>query len=46
MPAELARPEFATAIGLLLYTHRIQARKAGEEQGLRQKLRSIFAGSY
>jgi cell division protein FtsA len=46
MPAELARPEFATAIGLLLYTHRIQARKAGDEQGLRQKLRSIFAGSY
>ena len=46
MPAELARPEFATAIGLLLYTHRTQARKASEEQGLKQKLRSIFAGSF
>jgi cell division protein FtsA len=46
MPMELARPEFAAAIGLLLYTHRVQARKASEEQGLRQKLRSIFAGTY
>jgi cell division protein FtsA len=46
MPVELARPEFAAAIGLLLYTHRTQARKASEEQGLKQKLRSIFAGSF
>jgi len=46
MPAELAKPEFATAIGMLLYTHRTQVRKASEEQGLRQKLKSIFAGSF
>src|ERR1700761_1784291 len=46
MPAELARPEFSTAIGMLLYTHRTQVRKASEEQGLRQKLKSIFAGSF
>lgn len=46
MPSELARPEFAAAIGMLLYTHRTQVRKASEEQGLRQKLRSIFAGSF
>jgi cell division protein FtsA len=46
MPVELARPEFAAAIGLLLYTHRNQARKASEERGLQQKLRSIFAGSF
>jgi cell division protein FtsA len=46
MPAELARPEFAAAIGMLLYTHRTQVRKASEEQGLKQKLRSIFAGSF
>ena len=46
MPVELARPEFAAAIWLLLYTHRTQARKASEEQGLKQKLRSIFAGSF
>jgi cell division protein FtsA len=46
MPVELARPEFAVAVGMLLYTHRTQVRRASEEQGLRAKLKSIFAGSY
>jgi len=46
MPDELARPEFSTAIGMLLYTHRTQARRASEEQGLRSKLKAIFAGSF
>ncbi len=46
MPPELAKPEFSAAIGMLLYTHRTQVRKASEEQGLRQKLKSIFAGSH
>jgi len=46
MPAELARPEYSAAIGMLLYTHRTQVRKASEEQGLRMKLKSIFAGSF
>jgi cell division protein FtsA len=46
MPAELARPEFSVAIGMLLYTHRTQVRRASEEQGLRAKLKAIFAGSY
>jgi cell division protein FtsA len=46
MPVELAKPEFAAAIGMLLYTHRTQALKASEEQGLAQKLKSIFAGSF
>ncbi len=46
MPAELARPEFSVAIGMLLYTHRTQVRRASEEQGLRSKLKAIFAGSY
>jgi cell division protein FtsA len=46
MPPELARPEFSVAIGLLLYTHRTQVRRASEEQGLRAKLKAIFAGSY
>jgi cell division protein FtsA len=46
MPVELAKPEFAAAIGMLLYTHRTQAKKAAEEQGLKQKLRSMFAGSF
>jgi cell division protein FtsA len=46
MPQELASPEFATAIGMLLYTHRTQVRRASEEMGLKQKLKSIFAGSF
>ena len=46
MPAELAAPEFATAIGMLLYTHRTQVRRANEELGLKQKLKAIFAGSF
>ena len=46
MPEELASPEFAVAIGMMLYTHRTQVRRASEEQGLRAKLKAIFAGSY
>ncbi len=46
MPAELAKPEFAAAIGMLLYTHRTRVRRASEEQGLRTKLKAIFAGSF
>ena len=46
LPSELAKPEFSVAIGMLLYTHRTQVRKASEEQGLAQKLKSIFAGSF
>jgi cell division protein FtsA len=46
MPQELATPEFSVAIGMLLYTHRTQVRRASEEQGLRSKLKAIFAGSY
>ena len=46
MPQELVRPEFAAAIGMLLYTHRTQIRRAGEERGLKAKVRSIFAGSF
>ena len=45
MPQELAAPEFSTAIGLLLYTHRTQVRRANEELGLKQKLKSLFVGS-
>lgn len=46
MPQELAAPEFSTAIGMLLYSHRTLVRRASEEQGLRAKLKSIFAGSF
>jgi cell division protein FtsA len=46
MPQELVKPEYAAAIGMLLYTHRTQIRRLGEERGLKAKLRSIFAGSF
>jgi cell division protein FtsA len=46
MPEELVRPEFAVAIGMLLYTHRTQIRRASEDHGLKAKLRAIFAGSF
>src|SRR3984957_12856026 len=45
MPEELIQPEFSTAIGMLLYTHRTSVLRAAEDQGLRAKLRAIFAGS-
>jgi cell division protein FtsA len=45
MPDELVQPEFSTAIGMLLYTHRTRVLRAAEDQGLRAKLRAIFAGS-
>jgi cell division protein FtsA len=45
MPPELAQPEFAVAIGTMLYTQRVQASKARDEVSLKQKLRGVFAGS-
>lgn len=45
MPDELVQPEFSTAIGMLLYAHRTAVLRAAEDQGLRAKLRAIFAGS-
>ncbi len=45
MPEELVQPEYATAIGMLLYTHRTRVLKASEDHSLRAKLRAIFAGS-
>jgi cell division protein FtsA len=45
MPEDLIQPEFSTAVGMLLYTHRTGILKASEDQSLRAKLRSIFAGS-
>ena len=45
MPDELVQPEYAAAIGMLLYTHRTRVLKAAEDHSLRAKLRAIFAGS-
>jgi cell division protein FtsA len=45
MPEELVQPEFAATVGMLLYTHRTRILRAAEDQGLRAKLRAMFAGS-
>jgi cell division protein FtsA len=45
MPAELSAPEYTTLVGILLYAHRTSVIRAAEDQGLRAKLRAIFAGS-
>lgn len=45
MPHTLIDPEFATAVGLLLYSHRVQQQRAGQDAGLRSRLRAIVGGS-
>jgi cell division protein FtsA len=45
MPDDLIQPEFSTVVGMLLYSHRTSVLRAAEDQGLRAKLRAIFAGS-
>ena len=46
MPVDLVSPSYATAIGMLLYVHRTQVTRAAENNGLRSKLRSLFAASF
>ena len=44
MPVELAEPEFATAIGLVLYGYRARMAHGGAADGsITQKLRALFA---
>jgi len=43
MPAELAEPEFSTAIGLAMYAHRTTVANMTQDQGLGFKLRSLLA---
>lgn len=45
MPEDLVDPEYATLVGLLLYTHRVRQQRIGEDVGVGKKLRAIFAGS-
>jgi cell division protein FtsA len=45
MPEELVDPEYATLIGLLLYTHRVREQRMSEDVSVGAKLRAIFAGS-
>ena len=46
MPGELVHPGFSTAIGMLLYAHRMRVTRAAENNSLRSKLRVIFAASF
>jgi cell division protein FtsA len=45
MPEDLAEPECAALVGMLLYSHRTGTLRAAEDGGLRAKLRAMFAGS-
>jgi len=46
MPGELASPMYSTIIGMLLYAHRTRVMRDAENEGLRAKLRAIFASSF
>lgn len=43
MPATLCEPEFACALGMLYYGARARAARGAQEQGIRNRLRSLFA---
>jgi cell division protein FtsA len=44
LPAQLAEPEFATSIGLLLYGYRSRKTRGAHEQGsLTARLKALFA---
>jgi cell division protein FtsA len=43
MPEQLAEPEFATAVGLVMYAHRTTIAKMNPEQGFGHKLRALIA---
>lgn len=43
LPAELAEPEFAVAIGMIYYAQRARALKGPQEPGFREKLRALFS---
>jgi cell division protein FtsA len=43
MPPELAQPEFATVIGMVLHAYRVRMLQGQQEQGLGSKLKKLFA---
>lgn len=45
MPAALAQSDFASSIGLLMYTHRARVGRCKEEQGIKARLRALFVGA-
>ena len=45
MPANFAEPEFSTAVGLMLYTHRSRAGRIHQQQRFTERVRSLFVGA-
>lgn len=46
MPTSLAQSDFASCVGLLMYTHRARVgRTRDEEQGFKARLRALFVGA-
>lgn len=46
MPTSLARSDFASCVGLLMYTHRARVgRIKDEQQGMKARLRALFVGA-
>ncbi|HZP21792.1 MAG TPA: cell division protein FtsA [Terriglobales bacterium] len=43
LPSELLEPEFATAIGMVLYGHRARQARLNLDRGLGAKIRALFA---
>ncbi|HWR16477.1 MAG TPA: cell division protein FtsA [Terriglobales bacterium] len=43
MPSELAEPEYATAIGILLYAYKARMLQSQQDTGLGSKLKKLFA---
>jgi cell division protein FtsA len=43
MPSELAEPEFATAIGMVLHAYRARMLQGQQAQGISSKLKKLFA---
>jgi cell division protein FtsA len=43
MPSSLCEPEFACALGLLYYGARARAARGAQEQGIKNKIRSLFS---
>jgi hypothetical protein len=46
MPTSLAQSDFATCVGLLMYTHRARVGRIRDEQlGIKARLRALFVGA-
>jgi cell division protein FtsA len=43
MPAALAEPDYAVAIGMIYYAQRARVLKNPQEMGFREKLKALFS---